>query len=319
MAVLPHIAPMLATAGSLPPARDEPHWGVEAKYDGQRAVVHLPGDGSVLLRSRAGHDITAAYPELHALAEQVEGPAVLDGEIVVLDERGRPDFARLQPRMGLAGAPVRAARHAAHDPVHLVLFDVMFLDGRLLTGRPYTERRHALEELVAPGPRWSAPASLPGHAREARDFTRAQGLEGIVLKRLDSVYEPGVRSRSWIKVRHVRTVDVVIGGWVPVRGRPGGPPGAVLVGAFEGGGLEYLGSVGTGWSERERTDLARLLDIAAEDACPFTVRPDVAGARWVLPRLVAEVGYTTRTRAGRLRHPVWHRLRPDLAPGDGGP
>ncbi|GGO45808.1 ATP-dependent DNA ligase [Streptomyces lasiicapitis] len=315
MVALPQIAPMLASPGPLPPQRADHLWSAETKYDGQRAIVYLPGDGSLLLRSRSGADITAAYPELHSLGARMSVPAVLDGEIAVLDGHGRPDFARLQPRMGLASSPARAARLASQDPAHLVLFDVMFLDGQLLTGLPYTERRQYLQRMVAAGARWSVPASVPGHSRQALELTRSQGLEGIVLKRLDSVYEPGVRSSAWIKVRNVHTVDAVIGGWVPVRGRQGGPPGALLMGEPHEGALRYLGSVGTGWSEQERGVLAELLAVAADDTCPFTPPPAVPGAQWVLPRLVAEIRFTTRTRAGLLRQPVWHRLRPDLAPG----
>ncbi|MFH8793708.1 ATP-dependent DNA ligase [Streptomyces sp. NPDC017941] len=316
MAVLPRIAPILASPGPLPPARADALWSAETKYDGQRAIVYLGGDGSMLLRSRSGADVTAAYPELAALGAHVHAPAVLDGEIVVLDEQGRPDFARLQPRMGLAAAPARAARLAAGDPAHLVLFDIMFLAGRQLTGLPYTARRDHLRNLVAAGPRWSVPTAVPGHSRAALDLTRARGLEGIVLKRLDSVYEPGVRSRSWLKIRNVRTVDAVIGGWQPGLGRLTGLPGAVLVGEHVDGALRYLGNVGTGWSEHERVTLARLLGVAADDTCPFTPPPPVPEAHWVLPRLVAEIRYSTRTRTGLLRQPVWHRLRPDLAPDD---
>ncbi|MEV7192046.1 non-homologous end-joining DNA ligase [Streptomyces sp. NPDC093510] len=315
MTTLPRIAPMLATPGSLPPPQSEHLWSTETKYDGQRAVVYLPGDHTVLIRSRSGEDITAAYPELHALADLLGGvPAVLDGEIVVLDDAGRSSFERLQPRMGLAGSPAKAARLAAQEPAHLVLFDVLFLDGRDLTRAPYAVRRDTLTQLVDAGPGWSIPTAVTGHSREALELAHAQGLEGIVLKRLNSVYEPGRRSPAWMKIRNVRTVDAVVGGWLPGQGRLGGLPGAVLVGQYEDGALVYRGSVGTGWSERERTELARLLDVAAIDDCPFTPAPAVPGARWVLPRLVAEIRYATRTRAGLLRHPVWHRLRPDLAP-----
>lgn len=312
---LPRIAPMLATPGTLPTPESEHLWSTETKYDGQRALVYLPGDRTMVVRSRSGADITAAYPELRALAEVLgDVPTVLDGEVVVLDEAGRSSFERLQPRMGLSGSPAKAARLAAQAPAHLILFDVLHLDGRLLTRLPYAARRDALTQLVGTSPEWSVPAAVTGHCRQALELARAQGLEGIVLKRLDSVYEPGRRSPAWIKVRNVHTADVVIGGWTPGQGRLGGLPGAVLVGEYVDGVLAYRGSVGTGWNERERADLARLLDVAAIDDCPFTPAPAVSGARWVLPRLVAEVRYSTRTRAGLLRHPVWHRLRPDLAP-----
>ncbi|MEU6820816.1 non-homologous end-joining DNA ligase [Streptomyces atriruber] len=312
---LPRIAPMLATPGALPTQDSEHLWSTETKYDGQRALVYLPGDRTMVVRSRSGADITAAYPELRALAEVLgDVPTVLDGEIVVLDEAGRSSFERLQPRMGLSGSPAKAARLAAQTPAHLILFDVLHLDGRLLTRLPYAKRREALTQLVEAGPDWSVPTAVTGHCRQALELARSQGLEGIVLKRLDSVYEPGRRSPAWIKVRNVHTADVVIGGWMPGQGRLGGLPGAVLVGEYVDGVLVYRGSVGTGWNERERADIACLLDVAAIDDCPFTPAPAVSGARWVLPRLVAEVRYSTRTRAGLLRHPVWHRLRPDLAP-----
>ncbi|MEU5772936.1 non-homologous end-joining DNA ligase [Streptomyces venezuelae] len=315
MTALPRIAPMLATPGALPTPADEHLWSTETKHDGQRALVYLPGDRTMVIRSRSGADITAAYPELRGLAGALgDAPAVLDGEIVVLDEAGRSSFERLQPRMGLSGSPAKAARLAAQAPAHLILFDVLHLDGRPLTRLPYTRRRDTLKDLVEGGPDWSVPTAVTGHCRQALELARSQGLEGLVLKRLDSVYEPGRRSPAWIKVRNVQTADVVVGGWMPGQGRLGGLPGAVLVGEYVDGVLVYRGSVGTGWNERERADIAHLLDVAAVEDCPFRPAPAVPGARWVLPRLVAEVRYTTRTRAGLLRHPVWHRLRPDLAP-----
>ncbi|MEV5315485.1 ATP-dependent DNA ligase [Streptomyces sp. NPDC052610] len=312
---LPLIAPMLATPGTLPPAAQDARWAYETKQDGQRVVVYLAGDGGVVLRARSGEEITAAYPELHALSGALGGtPAVLDGEVLALDEQGRADFQLLQSRMGLAHAPARAARRAAQVPVHLVLFDVMHLAGRSLIARPYTERRARLLELELRGPYWSTPGALFGHGEQALRATREHGLEGLVCKRLDSVYEPGTRSRAWIKIRNMVGEDVIVGGWLPGKGRLTGLPGAVLVGQRAAGLLRYVGSVGTGWSEAERTELAALLAGLATDVCPFRPRPSAPGAHWVLPRLVGEVRYSTRTRAGLLRQPSWLRLRPDLTP-----
>ncbi|MFJ4577354.1 RNA-binding domain-containing protein [Streptomyces sp. NPDC088846] len=257
----------------------------------------------------------AAYPELRPLGSALNRPAVLDGEIVALDSEGRSDFERLQSRMGLAGSPAKAARMAERVPAHLILFDAVFLDHSLLP-LPYTPRRALLEILGPDGACWSTPAAVVGHGAQALEMTRAAGLEGVLAKRLGSRYEPGVRSRAWTKIRHVRTADVIVGGWVPGRGRLTGLPGALLVGERHEGTLRYMGSVGTGWSDRERTTLATLLHAATVDECPFDKAPGVTGARWVLPRLVGEVRYASRTRAGRLRHPSWHRLRPDLTPDD---
>lgn len=312
---LPLIAPMLATPGTLPPAAQDARWAYETKQDGQRVVVYLTGDGEVVLRARSGEEITAAYPELRPLGDALGGtPAVLDGEVLALDEQGRADFQLLQSRMGLAHAPARAARRAARVPVHLVLFDVMHLAGRSLIRLPYTERRARLLELDLRGPFWSTPGALVGHGEAALRATREHGLEGLVCKRLDSVYEPGMRSRAWIKIRNMRGEDVIVGGWLPGKGRLTGLPGAVLVGQRAAGTLRYVGSVGTGWSEAERTELAALLSELATEVCPFRPRPSAPGAHWVLPRLVGEVRYSTRTRAGLLRQPSWLRLRPDLTP-----
>lgn len=311
---LPLVPPMLATPGRLPPASQDGRWAYETKQDGQRVMVYLPGDGSVLLRARSGEDITAAYPELQALGTALTGtPAVLDGEVLALDEHGRADFQLLQSRMGLAHAPARAARRATRVPVHLVLFDVPYL-AESLVRLPYVRRRERLRELALAGPYWSTPGAVTGHGAEALAATREHGLEGLVCKRLDSVYEPGTRSRAWIKIRNMRAEDVIIGGWLPGKGRLTGLPGAVLVGQRAGGRLRYVGGVGTGWSETERTELARLLRAAASSRCPFDPAPRIADAHWVLPRLVGEVGYSTRTRSGMLRQPSWLRLRPDLAP-----
>ncbi|WP_217548667.1 ATP-dependent DNA ligase [Streptomyces sp. GbtcB6] len=306
---------MLATPGRLPPAAQDAKWAYETKQDGQRVVVYLPGDGSMLLRARSGEEITAAYPELRPLAEALgRTPAILDGEVLAVDEQGRADFQLLQSRMGLAHAPARAARMAARVPVHLVLFDVLLLADPLLT-TAYADRRARLESLALDGPYWSTPGAVVGHGAEALRATREHGLEGLVCKRLDSGYEPGVRSRAWIKIRNLHAEDVIVGGWLPGKGQLTGLPGAVLVGQRSADGrLRYVGGVGTGWSEAERTELAALLRAAGTDSCPFDPVPAVPDARWVLPRLVGEVRYSTRTRAGLLRQPSWLRLRPDLAP-----
>ncbi|MES5820005.1 ATP-dependent DNA ligase [Streptomyces sp. RG80] len=312
---LPLIPPMLATSGTLPPAAQDARWAYETKQDGQRVVAYLAGDGTVVLRARSGEDITAAYPELGPLGSALGAlPAVLDGEVLALDAQGRADFQLLQSRMGLAHSPGKAARKAAEVPAHLVLFDVLHLAGRPLTALPYVRRRDRLEGLALDGPHWSTPGAIVGHGRQALQATREHGLEGLVCKRLDSVYEPGVRSRAWIKIRNMQSEDVVGGGWLPGKGRLTGLPGAVLVGQRTAGRLRYVGSVGTGWSEAERTRLAALLRAAATDTCPFDTVPPVAGAHWVLPRLVGEVRYSTRTRVGLLRQPSWLRLRPDLTP-----
>ncbi|MFJ9979386.1 non-homologous end-joining DNA ligase [Streptomyces cyaneofuscatus] len=308
---------MLATPGRLPSASLDAAYAYEVKQDGQRCIAYVSGDGSVLLRSRSGTDITAAYPDLSDLGRGLGSrPAVLDGEIIAPDREGRADFQRLQSRMGLAGSPARAARMARRIPAHLVLFDVLFLDTESLTRTVYSERRAVLEGLNLVGSNWSTPAAIVGHGQQALEMTRSAGLEGLVGKRLASPYQPGIRSRSWIKIRNVKTADIIIGGWLPGRGRLADLPGALLMGQPRSSGLQFVGSVGTGWTDADRTRLADVLTDLATGTCPFAERPTVTGARWVEPSLVAEVRYTTRTHAGRLRQPSWHRLRLDLSPDD---
>ncbi|WP_433892537.1 ATP-dependent DNA ligase [Streptomyces sp. CA-111067] len=317
MVTLPRISPMLASPGRLPLPGGDDRWAAETKQDGQRAIAYVPGDGTVELRSRSGEDVTAAYPDLQGLGAVLGGAAaVLDGEIIALDENGHADFERLQSRMGLARSPRLAARRAESVPAHLIVFDVMALGGDTLLQRPYVERRQVLRSLELGGLNWSVPDAVVGRSAQALELTQAANVEGIVCKNLTSVYEPGARSRSWIKIRNTLTTDAIVCGWVPGQGRLAGLPGAVLLGQQVEGRLRYIGSVGTGWNHRERAELADLLHIVSVTTCPFSPVPRIPGARWVLPRLVGEIGYTAWTRAGLLRHPSWHRLRPDLAPDD---
>lgn len=176
---------MFATPGALPSPAVEDRWAFEVKQDGQRAMIYLPGDGTVLVRARSGTDITAAYPELLPLADTLgRHAAVLDGEIVALDDQGRSDFERLQQRMGLAGAPTRAARIAARVPAHLMLFDVVHLGGCPVTGLPYAERRGLLEGLGLAGPAWSTPEAIVGHEAQAWEMVRDAELEGLLANSL---------------------------------------------------------------------------------------------------------------------------------------
>ncbi|KUL36979.1 ATP-dependent DNA ligase [Streptomyces sp. NRRL F-4489] len=307
----PVIRPMLAVIGALPPESEEAAWGFEAKWDGARCVVNSAGDGTVQLVTRAGNDATAAYPELGPLGAQLRGrPTVLDGEVVVLDAAGRPDFGLLQRRMGVVN-PRRSARLAMEIPVQLVLFDVMYLGGPLLEA-PYHERRAVLSGLGLAGPNWSVPGYVAGHGRQAWEAAGRGGLEGVMAKRLTSPYLPGVRSDDWVKTKYLETLDIVIGGWTEGRGALRGLPGSVLAGVVEPAGLRFVGAVGSGLSDQERRELAGYFGVIGTDRSPFSNPVDLAGVHWAEPRLVAEIAFTGWTATGRIRHPVWHRLRPDL-------
>ncbi len=311
------LAPMLATAGRLPP--DPEGWAFEFKWDGVRALLAVEG-GRVRATSRNGRDVTGSYPELRPLGEAAGAEQLLlDSELVVLDEGGRPSFSRLQHRMQVQGAAVRRA--AERDPVSIVLFDLLHHDGEPLLDRPYDERRARLEGLGLSGPTWAVtPAFVDEDPGEVMGVAVRVGMEGLVAKRRDSRYRPGVRSRDWIKVKAVRTQEVVIGGWTAGQGNRSDAFGALLCGIPEPeapGRLRFVGKVGTGFDALALESLLGRLETLRRETSPFTDRlPRAAGrvAGWVEPRLVGEVGYTEWTGDGRLRHPVWRGLRPDKDP-----
>jgi bifunctional non-homologous end joining protein LigD len=303
---------MLATSGSMP--ADPDRWAFEVKWDGVRALAFVES-GTVNLVSRNGRDITGGYPELGALGSAVGCDAVLDGEIVAFDERGRPSFQVLQSRMHVR-QPAEVARLSASVPVMYVAFDVLWLDGRDITDRPWRERRRVLEDLELAGPSWQVPASHVGTGEALVAATAAQGLEGVVAKRVDSTYEPGRRSRSWIKLKNQRRQELVVGGWLPGEGGRQGRIGALVVGYHdEGGRLQLAGKVGTGFTDKMLAELAAKLSPLVRDDSPFAAPSPWPGVRYVDPVLVAEVEFTEWTRDGTLRHPSFKGLRDDKDPG----
>jgi bifunctional non-homologous end joining protein LigD len=195
-----------------------------------------------------------------------------------------------------------------------MLFDLLYLDGHSTMALSFEERRARLEELGLAGDRWQTPSYHRGEGRALLDVTRERGLEGIVAKRLDSPYVPGRRSTAWLKIKNVRAQEVVIGGWVPGKGRREQTIGALLAGYHADGGLRYAGKVGTGFSEDDLRRLARLLEPLRRADTPFSGRQPPRGSVFVEPRLVAEVEFNEWTAAGTLRHPSFKGLRDDKDP-----
>jgi bifunctional non-homologous end joining protein LigD len=306
------LVPMLARPGDLP--RDQEGWAFEIKWDGVRALAY--GEpGRLTLRSRNQRDITSQYPEVHRLNRPLGSRTViLDGEIVAFDDRGRPSFERLQERMHLTSESV-VRRRAREVPAVYVLFDLLYLDGHLLLDRPYRERRKALEGLGLSGPAWQTPAAQVGQGDALLKASAAQGLEGLIAKRLDSPYEPGRRSPHWIKVKNTRRQELVVGGWLAGEGRRTDRIGALLVGYYDDDGLlRYAGRVGSGFTDRTLTDLSARLRPLRREASPFVGRGVPKGAVFCEPRLVVEVEFSEWTRAGILRHPRYKGLRDDKDP-----
>ncbi len=313
--------PMLATAADpragLP--GDGSVWAYEVKWDGVRVLADLH-DGHLTLTSRRGNEVTVAYPELAGLAG-AHADVLLDGEVVVL-RGGVPSFAALAERMHVRDER-RARALAAVSPATFIAFDVLRLYGVDLVGRPWQERREALERLAPSGRVWQlSPVYDDRDALVAA--TLEQGLEGVVAKRRASPYRPGVRSPDWVKLAHQRLQSCVVGGWRPETTDPS-RVGALLLGVWDDAPvagervLRFVGRAGSGLATNDQGDLHAILAPLARRTNPFGTavpRVDAAGARWVEPRAVVEVRHLGHTDGGRLRQPVVRGFRADLDPDD---
>jgi bifunctional non-homologous end joining protein LigD len=312
------LAPMLATPSTLP--RRDDGWAFEIKWDGTRTLAY--GEpGRLRLVSRVGQDVTDHYPEIHAMTRAIGARhVVLDGELVALDDSGRPDFASLQGRMyATSASDIR--RRQRTTPVTYMIFDLLFLDGRSMLNTSYEERRRELDALGLSGPRWHTPAYQPGNGAALLAAARDQGLEGIVAKRLDSVYVAGARTADWLKVMNVGRQDVVVGGLLD--GDDDRGIGALLVGCYDEADvaadrasprLRFVGKVGAGLDTQTQRRLRRLLTPLERGTSPFTGRQPERGATFVEPHLVAKVDVADWTKTGTLRSPTFLGLRDDTPP-----
>lgn len=320
-----HVEPMLAVLSHLPP--DPAHWAFEYKWDGVRALAYHRAsrrrDGAQwLIESRNRLDITRRYPELLDLRDALwKHNAVLDGEIVALDENDRPSFARLQRRMHVNGE-TRIASLVREVPILYVLFDLLYLDGQSLMDHPYPQRRAELEKLGLSGPAWQVTPSHVGRGSEMLDAARKHGMEGVIAKRLDSVYEPGRRSNCWLKVKIVQRQEFVIGGWT---GESTGLPdriGTMLIGYHDDvGKLHYAGHVGTGLVSKDHPVLIKEFKKLARTSSPFVEKLPASRRggvkiQFLEPRLVAEVEYRRWPDEGLVQQASFKGLRQDKPAGE---
>jgi bifunctional non-homologous end joining protein LigD len=312
------VPPMLATPGPLAEGGPD-DWAYEFKWDGVRAALQVV-DGRPSVTSRNGRDLTPSFPELRHLAEAFGSrQAVLDGELVVLDEGGVPSFARIQRRIRSNSATGAGRRR---DPVSYIVFDLLHVDGQDLLGRTYDDRRRLLEEVLPAGSSWVPTPSFTGPV--GTDVLTAaidMGMEGVVAKRRSSVYRPGKRSPDWVKTKPERTQEVVVGGWTTGEGERRGTFGALILGIPHGGGgtrpLRFVGKVGSGFDDAARQALLREMRPLQRATAPFDPEPPTSVARdatWVRPVLVGEVRFREWTADARLRHPVWRGRRDDKGP-----
>ena len=317
---------MLARTGPLP-AGDDEGWAYEVKWDGIRALAFADG-GSWSMQSRRLEDVTPRYPELEPIAKQLgKRSAVLDGEVVALDEQGRARFQLIQARMGLT-SPAMVKARTKQQPVDFVIFDLLHLDGRRVRDLPYTDRRELLLELGLEGERWRTPRHRLGGGAELLEAARRQGLEGIVAKRCDSPYRPGKRGGEWIKARVWRRQEFVIGGHIPGEGKRADRVGSLLVGYYDERASElrkgssqrlvFAGGVGSGLKEADLQLLTEELRRLHRADSPFEVGaprgPKARFAVWCEPELVCEVSWTEFTREGTLRQPAFKGMRDDKDP-----
>ncbi|MEJ7832710.1 MAG: non-homologous end-joining DNA ligase [Nocardioides sp.] len=301
---------MLATKGNHVPTG--PVWAHEVKWDGVRILADTQS-GTTRFWSRNANNVTLAWPDL-SQSPLGERDALVDGEVIALNEAGLPDFRVLQDRMHVRKTAT-AARLAERLPATFMVFDLLRLDGRDLTGEPLDHRRALLADLLA-GASWQVPAAYDDGSM-LLDATRQQGLEGIVSKRLSSRYVFDQRTPHWLKFAHRHRLSYVVGGWRPQEGTTQ-RLAALLVGEPTAEGLLYRGRVGSGVGAKAGRLLAETLAPLARDDSPFdddVPRVDSLGTHWVEPRVVVDVD-THGLGYQRLRQPSYQGMRADLTPED---
>lgn len=281
-------------------------WQYEVKWDGYRAIAFC-GE-RFQLQGRQLNEITPEFPELVALGDDATARGlVLDGELVVFDGNGIPDFQLMQ------------ARRERRLQSQFLIFDLLWYRGRDLRQTAYESRREILEEQGLSGSNWSVPERLPGTLDEVLAATAALNLEGVVAKDPASPYVSGRRTGYWLKVKHLRRQEFVVGGWLPGKGHRSATFGALLLGYHDpsGGPLRFAGRVGTGLDDEQLRWFNEKFQGEFRDDSPFEtgdLRRIPANARWVEPQVVVEVRFSQWTRDGLLRNPVFVGVRPDKTP-----
>ena len=304
------INPMLGRLAREP--FDSPKHLFELKWDGMRALAFIEG-GDLKILSRNGRNITSQFPELAELPAQVKSDlVVLDGEIVCLDEDNRPSFARLQTRIQARRVGLRRAH-----PVHFIAFDLLYAHGQSMMKESLVQRKNRLNEVLTPTDLIQVCEFVEGDGTAFFQATCDLGLEGIMAKEKSSIYQPGQRSPHWLKVKRIRESEFVIGGY-SFGGARKELFSSLLLGLYDDKQrLTYVGSVGTGFSQDEAKNIYSELNTLHTEDRPFTTQPDVKRfIYWCQPQLVCQIEYGEFTLDGKLRYPIYLRLRDDKVPTD---
>lgn len=290
------LRPMLATLTDKP--FDDPDWVFETKWDGFRAIA-VAKPGQAALYSRNLNDISRKYPSICAALAKIKHEAVLDGELVALDEHGRSRFQLLQ----------NAEREFAR--LLYCVFDLLYLDDKDLRGKTLLERKGALEKILPESPLLLYSAHVVGEGIEAFNRAKRAHEEGVMAKLSISLYHSGMRTRDWLKVKASQEQEVVIVGFTAPRGSRK-YFGALVLAVREGTGWRYVGRAGTGFDKKTLRTVYDTLVPLITDKKPIPQKvPDAGNTSWVKPKLVAEVKFTEWTAAGEMRHPVFLGLRSD--------
>ena len=293
----PDLRPMLATLTDQP--FDDPGWIFETKWDGFRAIA-VAEPGRAWLYSRRGHDLSAKYPTICDALARIKHKAVLDGELVALDEHGRSRFQLLQ----------NAGRNSV--PLLYCVFDLLYLDGKDLRDWPLLKRKEALKKILPKSKLLLYSTHLVGEGIKAFKRAASAAEEGVIAKLADSKYHSGIRTREWLKVKASQEQEVVIVGFTKPRGQRRFF-GSLVLAVRDGKAWKYAGRAGTGFTHASLAELYDKLTPLITKVKPITAAkvPSEASTVWVKPKLVAEVKFTEWTEGGEMRHPVFLGLRTD--------
>jgi bifunctional non-homologous end joining protein LigD len=304
------IKPMLATLVDDP--FSDPDWIFETKWDGFRSVCFVK-DGKARFVSRNQLEMTAQYPELVAVGKQVDAKeAILDGEIVALDQDGMPRFQLLQPRVGRKSG-LQSLR--GKGKIVYYVFDLLYADGYDLMPCTVVERKALLAQILRPAGFVKLSEHIEGEGEEFFKQIEKFHLEGMIAKRASSRYVQK-RTSDWLKVKTIQRSEVVIGGYTSPRGSRS-YFGALVVGLYKDRELRYVAHVGGGFNQRSLSDIYKLMQPLKTKQSPFIDAPKTnEPVQWLRPQLVSEVKFSEWTADARLRHPVFVGLREDKKPQD---
>lgn len=305
------IKPMLATLVSQP--FDEEGWLYEVKWDGYRAIAYLNKD-EVDIRSRNNKSFNEKFYPIHTALQQLKINAVIDGEILVVNDKGTANFSGLQQW-----------RSEADGELIFYIFDILWINGHSLIHLPLTARKQILHEQIKTTNNIRISENFDAGGKEFFAIAQKMNLEGIIAKKADSIYTPGLRSNDWLKIKTHKRQEVVIGGYTNNEGSKK-PFSALLVGVYENNILQYTGKIGTGFTNALQTDILKQFKPLVVNKCPFAFEPDInkpsrfrpnppkATATWLKPQLVCEVSFAEMTSDGVMRHPSFEGMREDKNP-----